>query len=72
MNGQNVPSLEGLKVVLIQCNLVANNYQQKSEYFIIFHPINLMLMSNNIDFCHLKEIYLTNRGKSYWILQQTQ
>lgn len=38
MNGQNVPSLEGLKVVLIQCNLVANNYQQKSELFYNFPP----------------------------------
>ena len=30
-NGQNVPSLEVVKVVLVQCNLVDNQYQQKSE-----------------------------------------
>ena len=30
-NGQNVPSLEVVEVVLVQCNLVDNQYQQKSE-----------------------------------------
>ena len=30
-NGENVPSLEVVEVVLGQCNLVDNQYQQKSE-----------------------------------------
>ena len=30
-NVENVPSLEVAKVVLVQCNLVENQYQQKSE-----------------------------------------
>ena len=30
-NGENVPSLEVFEVVLVQCNLVDNQYQQKSE-----------------------------------------
>ena len=30
-SGENVPSLEVFEVVLIQCNLADNLYQQKSE-----------------------------------------
>ena len=30
-NGENAPSLEVVEVVLVQCNLVDNRYQQKSE-----------------------------------------
>ena len=37
-NGQNVPSLEVVKVVLVQCNLVDNQYQQKSEVLYNFIP----------------------------------
>ena len=32
-NGENVPSLEVVEVVLVQCNLVDNQYQQKSEIY---------------------------------------
>ena len=34
-NGKNVPSLE---VVLVQCNLVDNQYQQRSQVLYIFMP----------------------------------
>ena len=39
-------SLEVVKVVLVQCNLVDNQYQQKSKvlYKSIIHQINLMLI----------------------------
>ena len=37
-NGQNVPSLEVVEVVLVQCNLVDNQYQQKSEVSYNFIP----------------------------------
>ena len=30
-NGENVPSLEVAEVVFVQCNLVDNQYQRKSE-----------------------------------------
>ena len=30
-NGENVPSLEVVEVVLVHCNLVDNQHQQKSE-----------------------------------------
>ena len=32
-NGENVPSLEVVEVVLVQCNLVDNQYQQMPEHF---------------------------------------
>ena len=35
-DGQNVPSLEVVDVVLVQCNLVDNQSQQKSEVLYIF------------------------------------
>ena len=35
-NGEKVPSLEEVKVVLVQCNLVDNKYQQKLYTFIHF------------------------------------
>ena len=38
-NGEKVPSLEVVEVVLVQCNLVDNQYQQKSEvlYFFVLY-----------------------------------
>ena len=35
-NGLNVPSLEVVEVVLVQCNLVDNQYQKKSEVLYTF------------------------------------
>ena len=32
-SGEKVPSLEVVEVVLVQCNLVDNQYQQKSEIY---------------------------------------
>ena len=37
-NGENVRSFEIVKVVLIHCNLVDNQYQQKSEVLCNFTP----------------------------------
>ena len=37
-SGENVPSLEVVEVVLGQCNLVDNQYQQKSEVLYTFMP----------------------------------
>ena len=36
--GKYVPSLEVFEVVLVQCNLVDNQYQQKSEVLKTFKP----------------------------------
>ena len=38
MNGENVFSLEAVEVVLVQCNLADNQYQQKSEVLNTFTP----------------------------------
>ena len=37
-NGENVPSLEVVEAVLVQCNLVDNRYQQKSKVLYTFTP----------------------------------
>ena len=38
MNGENVPSLEVVEEVLVQCNLVDNQYQQKPQVLYNFTP----------------------------------
>ena len=61
--GEKVPSLEVVEVVLVQCNLVDNEYQQKSEglytftpnksfaYLLNVEPSNLaFLKTNNTEF----------------------
>ena len=35
-NGEDVPKLESVEVVLVYCNLVNNNYQQSSKVFFKF------------------------------------
>ena len=37
-NGENVPKLESVEVVLLHCNLVNNNYQQASKALFISVP----------------------------------
>ena len=37
-NGENVPSLEKVEVVLVQCKLVDNQYQQNSATLYTFTP----------------------------------
>ena len=39
-NGENLASLDVVEVVLVECNLIDNRYQQKSEVLYIFTPIN--------------------------------
>ena len=41
---ENAPGLEVVEVVLIQCNLVDNQYQQKSEVLYTFSPNNFILI----------------------------
>ena len=35
-DGENVPKLEAVKVVLVHCNLVKNNYQRTSKVLLTF------------------------------------
>ena len=37
-NGENVPHLEIVELVLIQCNIINNNYQQNSRILYTFVP----------------------------------
>ena len=44
-NREKVPKLEVIEVVLVQLNLVYNQYQQKSlRYYTLLHPINIMVI----------------------------
>ena len=40
-NGENVPHLEIIEVVLIHCNIVSNDYQQDSRVLYTFGPDEL-------------------------------
>ena len=44
-NGKNVSSLEVAGVVLVKCNLVDDQYQQKSEVVYILCQRNFILLS---------------------------
>ena len=37
-NGENVPNLESVEVVLVPCNLVKNDYQHTSKILFSFDP----------------------------------
>ena len=39
-DGEDIPKLEPVKVVLVQCYLVNNNYQQASKVLFSFVKIN--------------------------------
>ena len=52
-NGQNVPSLEVVEVVLVQCNLVDNQYQQKSEVLYTFMPNKYYTYLSNVELSNL-------------------
>ena len=38
INSENVPKLESVEVVLVQCNLVKNDYQHSSKVLFSFVP----------------------------------
>ena len=37
---ENVPKLESVEVVLIHCNLVKNDYQHISKFYLVLFQIN--------------------------------
>ena len=39
-NGENVPSLKVVEIVLVLCYLVDNKYQQKSEVLYTYYTLN--------------------------------
>ena len=38
-NGENKPNLEIVEVVLVHCNLVKNDYQNTSKFYLLFFQI---------------------------------
>ena len=52
-NGEKVPSLEVVEVVLVQCNLVDNQYQQKSEVLYTFAPNKSYAYLLNVELSYL-------------------
>ena len=73
-NGEDVPKLESVEVVLVHCNLVNNNYQQTSKVLFTFVPnkqfgqlINIsphsltMLSTTNTEFSFI-EVWFTDQN----------
>ena len=52
-NRENVPSLEVVGVVLVQCNLVDNQYQQNSEVWYTFKPNKFYTYVLNVEASNL-------------------
>ena len=53
-NGENVPRLEVAGVFLVQCNLIHNRYQQKTDALYIFMSNKCYGYMLNVDWCNLK------------------
>ena len=73
-NGENVPKLESVEVVLVHCNLVKNGYQHSSKVLFSFvpnkqpgqlidiSPLSLMMKNTvNIEFSSM-EVWFTNQN----------
>ena len=65
-NGENLPNLEVVEVVLVQCNLVGNHYQQKSEVLYALTPNKSFALLLNIEPSNLKLVttIITFTGKT--------
>ena len=75
-DGENVPKLESVEVILVHCNLVNNNYQQASKVLFTFVPnkqfdqlitiaphLLIMLNTTNTDFSSI-ETWFTNQNRN--------
>ena len=75
-NGENVPSFEVLEVVLVQCNLEDNQYQQKSKvlytftsnksyaYLLNVDPSNLVFLKTcNTEFDEIIITFMSQNGR---------
>ena len=59
-DGENVPKLESVEVAVVHCNLVDNNYQQKSNVLFTFVPNNQFGQLINIALHSLTMLGATN------------
>ena len=75
-NGKHVPSIKVFEVVLVQCNLVDNSYQDKSEvlctftpnksyaYLLNVEPSNLVFLKTyNTEFDEITIIFMDQNGR---------
>ena len=74
-NGENVPSLEVVEVVFIQCNnIVDSQYQQKSEVLYTFTNNTLNFEQSNLEFLktyntRFDEIVIIIKGQNGRLLE---
>ena len=59
-DGEDIPKLESVDVVLVDCNLVNNNYQQTAKALFTFEPIKQFGQLINISPHSLKMLCTTN------------
>ena len=64
-DGENVPKLESLEVVLVHCNLVKNNYQHTPKVLFTFVPIKQFGKLTNISPHSLTMINTVNTEFSF-------
>ena len=72
-HSENVPKLESVKVVLVHCNLVKNNYQHTSKVLLTFVPNKQFGQLSNISPHSLKIMNTINTEISsveVWFLDQ--
>ena len=72
-DGENVPKLESLEVVLVHCNLVKNNYQHTPKVLFTFVPIKQFGKLTNISPHYLTMINTVNTEFSFvevWFTDQ--
>ena len=66
-NGQDVPKLESVDVVLVHCNLVKNSYQQASKVLFTFVPNKQLGQLITISLQSLTMLKTTN--SEFWSIQ---
>ena len=65
-NGENVPNLEVVEVVLVHCNLVNNDYQQESRILYTFVPnktFGTLLKTFNSEFREIKVWFTDQKSR---------
>ena len=73
-NGENVPHLEVVELVLIHCNIVDNNYQQNSRIlytFIPSKPFGSLLEISSPNHIFLKTFNSEFQEIKIWFTDQT-
>ena len=72
-DGEDVPKLESVEVILVHCNLVNNNYQQASKVLFTFVPNKQFSQLINISPHSLTMLNTTNAEFSFievWFTDQ--